>query len=362
MSNKVSYSGRPDSCQRIILINYRELLNIVSLTEIFINTQTSQNSFWELFHEARRNRLPAASDVYEQSARMYAEKRNVFYSNANPFLEKPVHPSYVIFYNKLYSQVQDVVANVLKGASPDIQERARKTFAFRLSDNATVSDLLATDVFRDKTVSMDVPVEASVNLMQKEAEENFIFLLNAYHLALHWPQRTEFLFLHELIVGYLGNLIQHGGELPERGAAITDAKSYWPVPAYMVRELALYLQRPEAELVALHFQSNAEVKNALPENILELFLISAHLTFYVDLLFPARGAANGLTTIYTSFFYPTLKKFSANPKLRLRTDAGNFTDQVLVHLLKEKDAKAYRPPMELILKNMFLKFTDEVWV
>jgi hypothetical protein len=327
----------------------------------------NEKSFWHLFHEAREERLPVQSNVYDLLNQIYKEKRVQHEIEIKSALDSEIHPTFVKHYNQIYYTVQNLMRSVLNQTrdSKNALSYAEQIYSFRLAEKATVADLLATDIFGDKTVNLDIPVPLLSAPIGEKQRNNFDFLLNTFHYTLHWPQRTEFLFLHELIVGYLGNLIQHDGYLPPRSTKEIISKSYWTIPAYMVRELAFYLNRTEAEVVTLHFETNEGARKLLPQNIQDLLLLSSHITWYIDLenkRTPTRNEAKLLRLVYSCFFLPSLEKLASNPNAKLRADAGTFTDQIMCHSLLGMGQESHKPLETKKLVQILLGFADVLWV
>lgn len=286
--------------------------------------------FWEQFHAVRRARLPIDSGLEALLRQVYQRERARHDARWRPHVHKRLPVSTIRFYNQTFAEVQDIANAVLRSrrVSAGVRRAANEAYGYRLGSRATLGELMAVDVFADKTLGFDVrPDFALAGLKRSEMPA---LVTSTQHFFLHRPQNTEQLFLHECIVGFLGNGLQNRGLIPSRAELPMAPMDYWVMPAYTIRLLAAWVGVSEAELVALHFQDNATAKRVLPRATQDVLLVAATLYLYLDtysLLAPkAKAPALLLSSLFSFFVIPSIERFMEAPGLRLRRGAGRFID------------------------------------
>ncbi len=281
------------------------------------------------------------------------------------YFDYPLPLKTIRYFNEIYSEVHNSVRGLLrnKRISKSRLQHMEETYSFRLKKGDRLIDLIETDVFYNFTESLDIHVpEALTGELSTHKDPNLTRKPTLYHYFLHRAQRTEFLFLHEMIVGYLGNRLLKKGFIPQRGELLVFTEDYWTLPAYVVRALARTLKISEAELVSYHFAENDEVKNKLEGFFSDLLLTSAHIYSYLD-----RYAKNSkvprlpvlLLSLITAFYFiPALEKYDQGVRMRLKKGAGQYIDRKFqLEIFKN----SYRPN-DIDITRILLELQNEVWI
>lgn len=323
---------------------------------------TEEKSFWHRFHNLRKDELPVQSNFYQFLENYYKLARSRGQKIAEKFENKTLPAATLNFYNEQFDEIAEKVNLVMSDQSvdPQLRAKAKKAYKIHLGETATVRDLLDIDVFGDKTINQDIPVRQVARGINSEDRSNFDFRLNTYHFILHRPQVTEFMFLHEIIVSYLGNVIQCKGEIADRSRLDVNLPVYWTLPAYTLTALADLLGQSEAQVVSLHFASNNYARRALTPFVKELMLMSSHIFWYLDVFsnlnsFGSPGICLGY--IYYLFIIPMIERQKRFGNFRLAPDAGKIADRLLIKSLIESPRAN-----ESDLRQAIVKLVDEVWV
>jgi hypothetical protein len=168
--------------------------------------------------------------------------------------------------------------------APAHAHRAKSVYSYRPAEGTPLDALVRRDPFHDvfpfydgEALSMLVTTDAGPLSQSTELRDTI------WHRILHGPQRSRYLFLHEIIVGHYLHAL-HGDERPLRRSDLRSGARYEVLPAYFVRRIAAYLGVGCEDLAGLHFATNEEIEHALPRPIRDLMLLCAHAYFWAEML------------------------------------------------------------------------------
>ena len=330
--------------------------------------KSSPLNFFDKYSALREARLPIKSNIYEVLSRYYACVRREDQTKWRSKLHVKLPKSTISYYNCQFSDVERMLLPLIEKSSiPEISKsKAIAKAQFRLASNSCLEDLLRTDIFGQITTNQDIPVEEALTGISKSLIADYSFRLNTYHFILHGFQNTECLFLHELIVGYLGNIMQNSGKIPSRERLPPSPSVYWTMPAYACSLLASVLRRTPDEIAALHFVDDKVLRDSLPSNILDLMLFSALIYCYLDYYVKSTNSAMNPTLILEIlvfyFLNPSLEKIERYPRTKLRKDAGKFTDDCLIDFLHTVTSKNPTSLSHYDLAILTNRLVDQLWV
>ncbi len=326
----------------------------------------AETEFWDKYVLLRRRRMPVDSDIHEFLARHYARSRKQFDRKWSPYFDKKLPKSTVAWYNSLFEEGHAVVRDLFDGVRIEAHARRRadEYYGVRLKKECTLRDLLNLDLFGAITENQDIRPEIVLKGIPDPRKVGRFTKSDSHHFFFHRPQRTEFIFLHEIIVGYLLNRVENAGRFPKRAQMSLAIEDYPTASAYTLNLLARYLKIPDTRVVALHFQSSHEVRNALPEFVQDLMLISSHIYWYMD-LFSKLGAAHSpsdlLRFTYLAFVVPSLERALLEGDLRLSTGSSRFVEaEFFTRLLSsERGGVASRNDSDIV-RSLFY-FAESIW-
>ncbi len=328
--------------------------------------QGAAPDFWHRFQTLRRSQLPIESNLYELLGAFYERERDRFHTRWQRHLNRRLPSSTIRFYNRAFADVQSIANATLQSrrVPASLRRRANDAYAFRLRARATLGELLMTDVFAPHTLGIDIPPDLALAGITRSQQER---LWEAtHHFFLHRPQQTEILFLHECIVGSLGNRIHCAGTMPSRGELPLAPTNYWVMPAYAVHLLAEFVGASEAEIISLHFADNESAKRVLPLASQELMLVSAHLYWYLDLYVRLASGdkppAALLTLLFSFFVIPSLERLIEQPRQALRRHAGRLVDRQFFGHVFNRERREREQINHADLAALLMKFVDELWV
>ena len=210
-----------------------------------------------------------------------------------------------------------------------MRRRADEFYGVQLTESSTLRDLLALDIFGKITINQDIHPENVFKGVTNPRLVDHAIKSDSHHFFFHRPQQTEFIFLHEIIVGYLLNRVENEGQIPPRPQMKLGSRDYAAASGYTLNVLAHYLKLSEGQVVALHLQTSEEVSKALPRFAQELMTISSHIYRFMDLfskLSSAHSPADLLRYTYLTFIVPSLERAMDEGDLRLRSGASKFVE------------------------------------
>jgi hypothetical protein len=323
--------------------------------------------FLNKFFQLRKTKFPTGTNLYDLLAEFYEGERARFHiywhKKYNISLPKATRQ----FYNKRFAEISRLVKSVLRGTliPKEFKDRAEAIYGYQLPAEAKLKDLLETDVYAAITSPLDIMVPKVLRGISTKDKKYRRDCLLTYHYFLHSPQQTESIFLHEIIVGYLGNLLQNKGKIPERGVLPPQPDDYWTLPAYAVEKLAKLLDCRARDIVALHFVDSEYLRTALPPLIHGLMLVCADIYWHIDYFmkqctYLSWDPSEVLNTITYYFLIPSLERFESTKNLHLHRNAGRIIEtQMANRILLPKGG---RNPNLADTVMALVDLVDQLWV
>jgi hypothetical protein len=313
-------------------------------------------------HEALRcEHFPGGGDYFALLAQTYETAQRHARAQLAPALGSPLSPWGMAQANRWLEEIDRGLHGELQtvAGSPASRERGAALLGRRLDPGATLEELLALDSFHGVLPFFDGPALAWLTrTVEIPAEAQTELRDTIRHRVLHGPQRTRYIFFHELAVGHYLELLEQRAPLA-RGHLRLTVDHYAAVPAYCLRVMAQHLGLSVAELAALHFETNEALEARLPPAVRELLALAAHLYFALELLFVyVWKIRNGalIERVIQFFVLPSLERLRHEPGLRLRADAGALVAEALTEgLCMEADAN------EVDAVQRLVRLTDAVW-
>ncbi len=332
--------------------------------QLLINSP--EENFWNLYQELRIRKMPCESGLYPRLEKIYCKVRLDFHARYEEFFDRALPIQAIKVYNEIFSIAQETVENVL-GRHP-VSQRAHRlaiaAFAIRIQPGDTFSDLLKLDVFADKTCNQDILPELVFGDIAKTFRRNPVLASDTLHFFFHRPQKSQHIFFHEIIVGYLLNEVENGGKVPTASTLPLMDKSYSPLAAFALERLAKLLNKHPAQLVALHFEDNSTVTSRLPPFAQELMLVSSHIYWYFDLyakMARRHSPATLLAFIYNFFLTPCIDRQIKEKRLRLIPNAGRWIDQVFLESLLNLPKSEMDQLTEIHIVRLLMRCVENVW-
>jgi hypothetical protein len=290
--------------------------------------------FWQKYHDIRRKQMPGAQILYASMDDMYRRMRESFHRHWGPHMDKRIPDSSIKAYNGLFASSHKQVARLLQTHRVPLRSRRLADLAYgvRLKRGDTLRDLLKLDVFGEKTVNQDIHPDFVFGNLRAQWEKNPVLVSDTNHFFFHRPQRTEHIFLHEIIVGFLLNEVEQDFIYTRHDLPL-DSNDYPPYAAYALTRLAKLLKMNHGQVVALHFEDSATVNRILPKFVKDLMLAASHIYWFLDLYSKWSNKhvpADLLRYVYNFFVVPCLERQMEEGALRLRRDAGRYVEGVFV--------------------------------
>lgn len=288
--------------------------------------------FWQKYHQVRREQMPGAQNLYKSMDEMYRHLREGFQLRWGAHMDKRIPDASIKTYNRLFASSHRQVARLLENHRVPLRSRRLADLAYgvRLKRGDTLRDLLKLDVFGEKTVNQDIHPDFVFGDLRAEWERNPILASDTNHFFFHRPQRTEHIFLHEIIVGFLLNEIEEDFIYTRHDLPL-DSGNYPSSAAYALTRLAKLLEMNHGQVVALHFEDSKTLNRVLPKFVKDLMLAASHTYWFLD--FYSKWAnkhvpADLLRYVYSFFVVPSLEREMEEGDLHLRRDAGRYIENV----------------------------------
>lgn len=323
--------------------------------------------FWQKYHALRREQMPGAQELYRSMDDMYRLMRENFQNRWGAHMDKSIPEASIKTYNKLFASSHKQVARLLESHRVPARSRRLADLAYgvRLQKGDTLRDLLKLDIFGEKTVNQDIHPEYVFGDLRAAWDRHPILASDTNHFFFHRPQRTEHIFLHEIIVGFLLNETE-AGFIYTRHDLPLDSGNYPSSAAYTLTRLAKFLGMNHGQVVALHFEDSETLNRILPKFLKDLMLAASHIYWFLD--FYSKWSkknvpADLLRYVYSFFVVPSLEREMAEGGLRLRKDAGRYIENNFVStILKDlpnygegvSDAEVVRS-LFILVENLWLK-------
>jgi hypothetical protein len=243
------------------------------------------------------------------------------------------------------------------------RQRTQRIYSERLAAGATVADFVACDAFQGVLPTLDTHVKlllsGDVALGPTTAYRDV--LLHMFH---HRPQRTRYLFLHEMSVGYLTwRTIGHRNHVGRRDLRL-DQQDYWVLTAYFISALARLLECTPEVVSSLHFLDNASVEKRLPLSLRQFMTSACHLYWYLEVfLVYERGMSTdrALSILMCFFVLPVLEQWD-----RQKQGGGDSfhwrADAMLSRVLMAGPVRGDLDPNELDVARILSELSGRYWV
>jgi hypothetical protein len=311
-------------------------------------------------------RLPCRSEYCSLLDDFYASKVEAQLVEYGPTLRLPLPEKSRILVNDCLAEIDGMVTAKLKDSAPSAQSRAREVLGFRLQAGATLQELFERDSFHSVLPFLDGPamrllVEPSgvPDALAGELRDTI------RHRVLHGPQRTRYIFLHELAVGYYLNELEAGGVVPSRRDLDLHVTRYAALPALTLSSMAASSGIPVGDLAALHFETDAEIERRLPLFFRDWSLAAAHLYFALEPLMLYRWKRrNGLIIerVLQFFCLPSLERFEADRSLVLTANAGQrVEEQLLLKLYGDGPDTVSDEANEIDVIRCLVELSRDLW-
>jgi hypothetical protein len=215
-------------------------------------------------------------------------------------------------------------------------ERARDIYSLRLAPGAKLQDLLDADTFGQQTHPTEVVVPEVLSGRELRDHEDYDHWGNALHFFAHRPQRTEFLFFHEMIVGNLVSNLLRRAPVPKNRAELTLNTRYYQAAAYSTELMARVLGRSVHAVTGLHFADSEQIIREVPQSVRDLSLLTTHVFWYLELLShlcPLGSVADSLGFVILFLWVPSLERFQESPHFALAKNAGAWVDETFCKLI-----------------------------
>jgi len=316
--------------------------------------------------QLQESRLPSRSDYLALLDRFYTTRVEAQLREYAPALRCALPEASRAFVNACLDELEQMIKRKLTDATAAQRERAQEVFRYRVASGAPLQELLERDSFHSVLPFLDGP--AMRLLVQPNGVCDGLageLRDTLRHRVLHGPQRTRYIFLHELAVGYYLHELEAGGALASRSELSLDVGRYAALPAFVLSSLAASANMSPDELAALHFDTNAAVEQRLPAFFLDLMMVAAHLYFLLEFLILYRWKArNGLIIERTLQFFclPAIERYQKDASLTLAPDAGERIEDSLLGELYGGSADARASTAnELDVIRLLVELSREVW-
>ena len=312
-------------------------------------------------------RLPSRTDYLPLLDRFYAARVDAQLRDYAASLRVPLPKESQGFVNDCLAELDAVVQSSLSDAPAGQRRRAQDVLSYRVREGTTLQELCERDSFHSVLPFLDGPAMRLL-LEPSDVPTHLLGELRdtLRHRALHGPQQTSYIFLHELAVGYYLNELEAGGAVVERRELTLDVARYAALPAFVLRQMAAAAEMPASELAALHFGTNAEVERRLPPFLLDLMMTAGHLYFLLEFLVLYRWKArNGLIIERTLQFFclPALERFQADRSVALAVDASQrIEERVLRNLYGGTTDAEGGDANELDVIRQLVELSHGVWM
>lgn len=326
----------------------------------------AEPSFWDKYLVLRNRQLPVDSEIHEFLENYYASGRQDFEKQWAKKFDRKIPKSSVDWYNDLFKEGHSAVLDVFAGEriSKSVRRRADEFYGVKLKNDATLRDLLELDIFGQITINQDIHPENVFRGVSNPRLVDHVIKSDSHHFFFHRPQQTEFIFLHEIIVGYLLNRVENKGRIPDRPQMSLGNRDYATASGYTLNVLARYLKLSEGQVVALHLQTSEQVSKALPRFAQELMTISSHIYWFMDLfskLSSAHSPATLLRYTYLTFIVPSLERAMNEGDLRLRSGASKFVEATFYERIISEKRGGVGARNEADLIQTLFHLVDALW-
>jgi hypothetical protein len=291
------------------------------------------------FHELRARRLHMKSNFYEELARLHLELDANYKKRAGAYLGASLPNELVDVFNHACDVANGLAECVLSSSgllSDRDKLRARQIYACRLVRGATVRDYLEFDVFHGVLPALD----SELDFLLKVPVEREIMSYLGSHVFFHRPQRSAYLFFHELVVAYFISR-RFPLSLAETQSPSDFGTTHGAPAVRILQIIADAVSVDISELIALHHASTQQIDELLPQNIRDVFTMSSHLYWYLEVALcymgdvredfpvPVETAATVFSKLLHFFTIPCLERIANSPLLEFTRDAGVVTERAL---------------------------------
>ncbi len=328
--------------------------------------QENELDFWNRYQELRRQKMPVKSSLYSYLDKIYRVQRRDFETKWKSVYDRKLPPTSIRYYNELFSVAHHAVKNLFK--KYPVQKRthalAEQAYGVKLKVGDTFSDLLKLDVFGQKTNNQDIHPEIVFGDMRDAFRREPVLISNTHHFFFHRPQKSEHIFFHEIVVGFLLNEIENGGHVHTPKTLPLMDPGYSSLAAYVLTRLAKLMKKTPGQLVALHFEDSETVTRSLPLFVKDLMLSVSHIYWYLDLYSKRSGRhspAMLLALTYNFFIVPCLERQRVEKGLHLIPKAGGFIDQLLLKNLVELPKSEMAQITDIHIVRQLMICVEQLW-
>lgn len=331
-----------------------------------VTPETSQSrldlTFLARHFSERESRFPIDSDFYARLAAHFAHAQKGQREKWAADLPRALPAPIIEYYNAQFARTAEVAARRLECSSlpAATKQRAGEVLGYRLGPQATFADLLASDAFHTLTWSLEYKAERSFGEVSSIPATHG---LDVSHLFLHRVQQTEFLFFHEMAVGYLCNEMQ-----PERPRiknrselGLSVSIDYFALSAYTLKLIAAIMGRPADEVANLHFADSTQLRAEVPGAVLDLMTLASHIYWYFDYLNAVMRVGYDASAVLNFgllfFVIPGLEHVQAHPDQRVDPESGRHIDRAFSSFDLAKGT-----PTQMDLARILLRLVDTTFI
>ena len=316
-----------------------------------------KNNFWNLYVELAEKRMQPKDRFYKSLNLRYSRIRRSQARFVSDRITDPFPTSSVRFFNQVFLDVETRTGRSIKN-----KKMAHAAYGFRLPEHSNARDLLAIDAFKDFTTQQDLPIVRFLQGINRDAQDRRTLTDGLTHCFLHMPQRSGYLFFHEIIVGGLLDEMMNGEvRKTRRSMSVRKVVPYYTLANEAINVLAGQLKMPRSSLFRLHLATHQHVKKIFPQRVADLMTSAAHIYFRIESELSRKGhhlyPADLLALVVEFYLLPVLEIFGLSPEARMITQP----DSKLLTIFEIKPAQSTHHLDQNHLRQLLARQLTKSW-